>query len=434
MLKFYKSILIVIIIIQSIFIIVNSISLSEMYGGTDLRCRVVGARLLDKSISPYYYKWNPEDGDYLLDPNDAPNRIVNGNTATPAILYLVKPISTFQYQNVRLGWTTIQLILVILSIFFLIKTDDNKNNIIYQLLILLSFLCSDIWFYNIERGQIYIFFSFLFILMYWLYKQNSRVGFILSGLIGGLFVFFRPISIIIALPFILNFKKNIFWLSGFGLGIIMGCILFIVPNPKLWEDYFSAMKVYESISEIPFHYTIESTNTIWQNKTIEEVKNLTYYKSFIKSGGMRTIADYLHIAGISIKNNEVIAFYLFLVMILNFLYYQKKGTCSSIDRSFIYAFFLYNLLEIILVAPRGGYSFIQWIFPIWVLGKYLFNDKFLMGIYLSAILLTFHFPFDFNYQKDLSELLLMLIVLILLFFNQDKNQNVKQIRSDYITN
>jgi hypothetical protein len=143
---------------------------------------------------------------------------VNGNVATPATLLLVKPLSQLPYHIIRPAWTIIQLCLLFLSLYLLAFAQkyEPKDTFLPLTLIILAFVCSNNWHFNIAAGQIYVFYLFLWSLIFFFYKkENSRSKF-LAGFLSGISFAFRPLMIVTAIIFVL--KKDYKTLAAFTSG------------------------------------------------------------------------------------------------------------------------------------------------------------------------------------------------------------------------
>lgn len=409
----FHKILLYVTILCTFILLGKSLFYTYEYGGTDLRGRIIGARLIHTNYSPYFYKWDPEDGDYLLDPNTPTAIIANSNTVTPAVLYTIYPLATLPYKTIRLVWTLLQFCLLFLCFYLLSKSSDrNKPLFLSPVLITMLFIiCSDLWLYYIERGQLYMLYVLFFSLMYWAYHKKWKYNHFVSGFIGGFFILYRPLAAVIGIGFLIQKKYN--WILGSVTGFIVGCLLFVIPNPGYWKQYATAMKEYSYF--ISGHITSVSD---YQRKElparIEGTDNLTEYKNFT-SGGMNTLHDYLDRVGINININQSILFYFLLILGLSLFSIKKKKIATSTDSIFLFGFLLYFLSEIFIVAPRAGYSVIQWVFPLFIAWKYILADRVLLFLYLAGILLYHQFPFLFPYQKDLAEFIFMLTIFFIIF-------------------
>ncbi len=177
--------------ILTVLSIAKAICLVKENGCTDLLCRTIGSRLLHNNKPAYFFKWSNTDSTYFLNPNDQPDRKVNGNVVTPAVLKLFYPLAQFPYAVIKYIWATSQYLFLFAAIFFLSgKNEAAGKNIFYPVFAVLTlYLCSNIWFYNVGRGQVYTFYLFILSLVCFLYQNTGKYGAFASGFINGL-VFF----------------------------------------------------------------------------------------------------------------------------------------------------------------------------------------------------------------------------------------------------
>lgn len=394
--------------------IIKSFYYSNKNGGSDLRIRVVASRLFFTDHSPYFYNWNPADGEYLLNPNDIASTALNGNVVTPAMLYFIYPVSWQSYPTVRMLWTVIQFILAFLTLYLLLKNKDALTSFVPLCVMLTGLLCSDIWLLNIERGQIYIFYTFLFAVIYSSYISKWKHGMFLSGFIGGLFILFRPFAAIIALPFLMRGKKK--WVLGTMAGFIFGCSLFVLPKPSLWKDYFEAMNMYAS--QYTGHPHLVSNATEYNKPAIiEGVSNLSETQNFNISG-LNILYNYFKKAGIIISQNILYALYGLTILLLSIFFFRIKRKDIAPQTLFLFAFLFYFLAEFFLTVPRGQYNLIQWLFPLSLIALQSRPQQPTFILLITGLLLLHNFPFVFPYQAAMAELIFIGITIYYTFFTR----------------
>ncbi|MCF7815159.1 MAG: DUF2029 domain-containing protein [Candidatus Cloacimonetes bacterium] len=249
----------------------TDISNTAKFGGVDLRNRVVGARLLTRDLDPYHYKWQKGESQLLLDPRDNPNWNVNRVTVPPTVLILHSALSWLDYKTQRYLWLFIQWILFLGSLFlFSLSSSSKVNSKLIWICGLFFVGTSFYWRLHVERGQIYILYTFLIALSYWVYHQRKWGNLILSGFIIGITSLLRPPVILINLPFLI--KKRWKFVLGNIMGVIVSFLstLLILPF-NTWLNYFSAMKVHglihtteleSAIGQYPFE-NIEGITNLW---------------------------------------------------------------------------------------------------------------------------------------------------------------------------
>lgn len=72
------------------------------YIGTDLRNRVVGARLVIEGIDPYFFKWTPVWSERFCDPLDDPNNLLSRVSVPPTVLALHSVIARLPYLQQKI--------------------------------------------------------------------------------------------------------------------------------------------------------------------------------------------------------------------------------------------------------------------------------------------------------------------------------------------
>ena len=155
--KLSSRIIFSLILFFSLFTIVLSFYYSNKTGGTDLRNRIVGTRLMKKGYSPYFYKWRPADGEILLDTNGQPNRLDNSNTVTPATFYVNYLLSFLSYPHIRTIWTILLLICAAAVVWIMLKSYEGSSPLFSAAIVVLGLLSSDYWFHMLEKGELTIF-------------------------------------------------------------------------------------------------------------------------------------------------------------------------------------------------------------------------------------------------------------------------------------
>lgn len=403
-----KRIVIVLTVILTALLAVKAFYFARKNGGTDLRARVVGTRLANNTDhSPYYHRWTPEDGERLLDPNDDPGWIVNGNVVTPAVMYVTGPIADLPYKKVRLIWTLLQFIAAVLSLFLLAGRTPQRwwPPLI---VVLLAVICSEAWIYHVERGQMYIFYALGFAIIYWLYTAKWKFADYVAGLVAGLCVFFRPTMLIFFTGFLLQRKLR--FIAGAISGAIIGGLIFVLPHIDHWKEYSKAMKEYSNAMIGKGTYIDAKQEAM--PAQVEGTTNITQFDYF-NGEGLQSLYTYFLKFGIKINNTDATVFLLLIVLISGYIFWRNSRKGVNADQLFLYGFLLYIVAEIFAVAPRGGYNTVQWIFPLFIAWKYISVNQILLIAFITGVLFFHHFPFSFPYQHDLAEMIFILLIAII---------------------
>ncbi len=186
------------------------------YGGVDLRQRVVGARLINKDNSAYFYKWSPGGPEKFIDPNVRKGSDINGVTVAPGALYFQSLFSFLKYPVLRIVWTIVQYLLIVSIFYFFLFQKDVAAINKFAIVVIggIFFLCSPVWFINIERGQIYILYAFLFTSIFFSYTCKNEYSKYISGILISIAIYCRPTFIVLIIPILFNLEKP--WLRLLG--------------------------------------------------------------------------------------------------------------------------------------------------------------------------------------------------------------------------
>ena len=148
-------------IIIALISLVVSIRDSRDYPGGDLRCRVVGARLMTLERDPYSTAF--QDDRRFTEPTWRKN----GPTIpyTPSLLLFTMPICWVPYHTQRFIWSGLEWASLLLGIFLLTKLIPGAPaKRFFLICALLFFVASPFWRLHVERGQYYSFLLLLEIL------------------------------------------------------------------------------------------------------------------------------------------------------------------------------------------------------------------------------------------------------------------------------
>lgn len=392
--------------------IAKSISLTTKYGGGDLRTRIVGSRLLETGHSPYFYHWKPADGEFFLDPGDQAGRMVNGNVVTPATLFLIYPLAQLNYYSIILIWNLLQIAATFSIIWLLFKDRINSTYLTPLAIILIGLICSETWLFNIERSQMHIFYALVFAIIYRSYISDWKYNEFLSGFFAGIFILFRPFAGIIGLGFLLYWKKK--WLAGCIAGFLAGSALFVIPQPKLWGDYFEAMQEYVNENTGNGHFNQSVPDPI-KPIIIEGSDRINHHYVF----NLDRLDTSYHIfkrAGFTINSNGSLLIYALFVVILSIIFLNKKGKSQEATTLFLFGFLLYMLAEQFVLAPRAAYNVIQWIFPLSIIAANARNQYSLLIVIATGLLFLHKFPFIMPFQGHIAELIFFGVVTYYTFY------------------
>ena len=102
------------------------------YIGSDLRNRVVAARLVLEGIDPYFFKWYPSLSDRFYDPMEIPGAVLSKVSVPPTVLALHSLIARLGYLQQKIIWLIVQWVAFVSTILIFLKASDSqaRNNLI----------------------------------------------------------------------------------------------------------------------------------------------------------------------------------------------------------------------------------------------------------------------------------------------------------------
>ncbi len=214
------------------------------HGSVDLRNRVTGARLLERHLSPYYYKWQERDSTAYLDPSDERRAPISRTTVTPAMLLLHLPLVAIGYRTIQFVWLVVQWLLLIGALLIWFQRCATLQEFWFVALLGIVFTYTAAWRVHSEIGQVYILLLFLF--LYWLVFSidSSKGDSLVVGLLLGFLIALRP-PFLLLVPFCLLRRR--YQLAGISIGLLAAIGLPTFFNLSCWMDYTSALHTRTSL-------------------------------------------------------------------------------------------------------------------------------------------------------------------------------------------
>jgi len=330
------------------------------YGGIDFRDRVVGARLIKENKDPYFFKWREGMPDTILQPFENPSNLYTRATFPPTVLLLNLPLSNFSYFSQKVIWFVGQWILLLAAIWLAASCAKTsvKRKIIW-VIGLLFVSNSYFWRLHVERGQIYIVYSFLFALSYWINVQSFALSKFASGLVLGILGAFRPPALVMLIPLIIAKKWKI--AAGCLIGFVSAVGLTLTRiDLGIWRSYLYSMKLH-SQTYMRFLSTRDDFVT-WNTPVIEGLSTLS------KAASIPSPDTSLHrlmwhyerwIVPMHVHYIILLAVVLLLAAFMIRWYHQfSPGSLFLIGAA------LMTWVEFFLPAPRSSYNNVQWILPL----------------------------------------------------------------------
>ena len=412
------NIFLAIAVLVGVFGFITDLNFTKKYGGVDLRNRVVAARVaMELGQDPYYFKWTRDYSDRFLDPADNAAIPVARVTVPPTTLLLQSSISRPPYLAQRYIWFFFQWLLLLASIFILTRlTSSPAARKMIWILGLLFISGAYFWRLHVERGQMYIFYVFLFTLSLYTYQKfgDEKKNQSIAGFILGYLASLRPPFLFAFIPFLL-YKKIRF--SSFAVLGFTASILFtsIFLPPSLWVSFYNSASFQGTMR------TEEGTNfrAIGADRA-EGVELKNFLPVPGEDGSLQRIIHAL--SGRWPGNNALLAL-LFGTMALVIAYlYKFKILEPDGTNLFFVGIALVFLSEFFIPAPRWPYANVIWLIPLaLIISSAVKIQKITPLLFvvfsLSAAGLFFNIGFHLiPYLTLLGDFFILLAVFLFLFY------------------
>ncbi|MEM8677049.1 MAG: glycosyltransferase 87 family protein [Cyanobacteria bacterium P01_G01_bin.67] len=390
------NLLLITVTIVSIVGMIVDLHHTLVYPGTDLRNRVVGARLMLKGIDPYFFKWHPGLSAKFYDPFDNPIELLSKLSVPPTVLVLHSIMAGLSYIQQKLIWLIVQWSAFIGTILIFIKTSNSRHETKLILIISAFFANSLFWRFHINSGQIYIIYVFLLAIAWFFLKEIAKYNDMISGFFVGVTSSLRPSFILFFIPFI--FRQKYSFLLGGLLGLLSSISLsYKVAGDLIWEKYILTMLGMTGLidlntylspeaktlpsEDIVYPKIIEGFDSSIRNPLEQHLDNTSFY-------------DILNALYLPHKRYIlVIGFITFLVFVSVFItkyLFPKK----PVEHLFLFGSLICLISDFFIPVGRYSYYDIQMILPLLIIinqteTTYLVRSKnnifLLSGLLLSTV-------------------------------------------------
>ena len=336
---------------------------------TDLRNRVVGARLQKDGLLPYHYHWKPADGLRYYNPDEdawlrngrtaddhnAMDSDINKITATPFFHELLFPICDLPQRTISRLWLWSQYLMLAAMIGMIATFTGSKDQKWMILNIGILFTTTEAWKNSIAAGQLYFFVAFLFCCIMTALLKNKNYGMILAGIFAASLVLTRPFAIVIFIPFLFYFKRyRLFLGSSLAAGILYLLFVFINPGENaLYRDYFSAMKMQVRLHQaasgtVPIHAAPVVYFTKIEGFDLDEVNRMNAeFPIPVYSENGNVFVLYYKIFHKKLATGMLYTALAFTLGVLSFVFYlRKKHYPVQPLEILLFGFTLYMIVEL----------------------------------------------------------------------------------------
>lgn len=372
---------------------------------SDLRNRIVGARMMKNGLSPYFYICKTGGPIQYENIFTEPDFVVSQSTASPffhSVFSLVADLPQFQLD---IFWMLLEYMALIgcsLLAILSLPQQYRKKALPLVLAITVAFTFTTGWRLHIWNGQNYIFIPLLAMgSFYFLTKNENLMNIIIFAIFTAAMVLIRPVAILFYLP-LFFYPKNYFKYGLATFLVITAYVLFVYCSPVQktnWADYFKA---------IPIHIT--NNQHLYQGRPVTNGQFLpvTHFEGIdLKSGvdlakmdGLGKMAETSNLYyfynkltanKLSINAMTYIGLGITLLLLLPIAWCIKKGINISSEKLMVLGFVIYNFFTFCAPLPRFNYYWVEFLFPLLLLATGVKN-VYILPIVFWVVGVCLNFP------------------------------------------
>lgn len=422
--KRYLPLLIALTLVALGWCIYRDIQLEKKYT-SDLRNRVVGARLQKDGKLPYFYKWKQNDGLRYYDPANFDTLKVANITATPFFHTLMYPLVEFPQRTISRIWLAIEYILMFACILLALPFTSNNRQKAAVVLTTILLLFTEAWAVHTINGQLYICIPFIAMLFYYSMQQKNRLSAaFLAGICAITLVLVRPNTLVFFIPFLFMAKKysrRFIFVFILPILLIGGWNIFNKQEYSFWKNYREAL-----VEGIQLHQDLHPTiiyNTPdpgfekwegWSKKELDSSDRFTI--TYSEHGNVFVLFQHIFHKKTSINSIKIFAILSLIGLSILFLIIYKKKRTVSVPNIAIFGFCLYMVTDFFSPIWRHQYNTVQWLFPLLIAAAYYkISDKWIYLLLLTGLLLNIVNTDLIKMEHTIGEYIFMITFLILSF-------------------
>ncbi len=353
----------------------RDLQITEQTFGTDLRNRVVGARLQEDGKDPYFYKWDKHDDYKYYTPRIDSHLKVNGVTTTPFFNYIFSVICNLPQHTILKIMLWLQYALLLLICFLFTQFAEHRFQKLFIANICVLFTYTAAWKLQIYQGQIYFIFGVLIgLIIYGLLKREKNQYILLAAVSTAILVLIRPYALVILLPFIFQFKTAYKYIIA-SCAMIALYGLFVVFNKReqsLWLTYRESLQ-----EHIKRHQGLNPTIRIVEpSPDVAQLEGFDFSKAkplrfYSEHGNVFHIYSIIFHQKLPLQTLYILFFVSTLLLLAAFGYYQYKNG-FQFERAILLGALLYMVADFFSPIHRYQYYTTQW-FAIILFGMLFFK-------------------------------------------------------------
>ena len=394
---------------------------------SDLRNRVVGARLEKDHASPYFYTWKAGDPVRYYDPSNwqkpGDSTMVSNITGTPFLHHLMAPIADLPQRTISRIWLWLEYIAFAACTIIALGMAGSRRQKGMVVAGAALFLLTEAWISHITNGQYYLVVPLLALLFYRFFRHPANpLNATAAGCCAILLVLIRPNCLVFFLPFLLVIRKYpVRYIAFFFIPVVLLAGLALV-NPRersLWMDYRQFLgdniKLHQSLDVNapprqgkPYYSDWEG----WHQSAIDESNARFPFPAHSENGNVFVVFSKITHTKTNLLILNTCAVLTMLLLAGLFVWRKRKSADYDMPSLAIFSFCLYMVADLFSPVWRHQYYTLQWLFPVLLAAANYKPEQrkwfVLMG--LALLLNILNIPFV-KMEHTIGEYLLLLVLL-----------------------
>ncbi|MBO9202340.1 MULTISPECIES: glycosyltransferase 87 family protein [Niastella] len=376
--------------------------LYENMGTSDLRNRIVGARMQKDGLSPYFFEWKKGDTTRYYDGANMAYTGVSNITASPFFHTLLYPIADLQQRTISYIWFVLEYISILLIGLLGYLLAKNNAQRIAVLLFFTLFLFTEAWKMHIAMGQLYVLIPLLATIIYYCFTRPDKLlaaG--MAGLASVVLVLIRPNAVIFFVPLLFlagSFSRKYLLTYIVPIILIPAIYFSFQSNRTYWQDYAKGIKASINVHQQDAAGLLQAQhhpeNEIrayegWDLDKIEQENKINQLGWHTENGNVFVIYKLIFKRPLPLVYLNLLCLLSIAALLAVFFLARKKYNLLTLPNAALFGYCLYMVVDLFSPVHRHQHYTIQWLFPVLLAASvYKPVNKWFYAVLLAGLLLN----------------------------------------------
>ena len=333
-----------------------------------------------EEIDPYLFKWQPGVSERFFDPLDDPTELVSKLSVPPTVLTLHAAISGLSYVQQKIIWLLVQWGALAGTVWIFLKTSGTEGRKPLMLAVSFCFANSLFWRFHVSSGQIYVLYTFVLAIVWFVLHSKLQYKKIVGGFAAGVSASLRPSFVLFFIPFAL--KKQYSFLTGGIAGFISSVAFsYWVVGHFIWKRYILTILQMTGLLDLATYLPSADRIPLASNINYPTiVEGFDWNVAYPLEHHFADTSLYLLLNALRVPNERGILIFALLATIVflsvYFLRYVPKE--KSIGYVVLFGTLMCLLGDFFIPIPRFPYYDVQMLLPLLMIVS-LTDSRFLIG-------------------------------------------------------